>query len=199
VPLRLPDPGTFEHLLKEVRVPADSLVRLSKYPTTEPYWSHGRFRFDGPPAGAAGAFGTCYAADDLAVAFAESVIHESAWFKNGHYEVSKADLDLRHIISLHRPKAPELVLADLTGENLKALGLNNDLSSGDDYTLPMAWSQGVHDADRKWDGLLYVSRQRNDALAVAIFERSGVKKKSARKLRGKVLDELCDRYGVVAT
>jgi hypothetical protein len=191
--LRLPDSGTYEHLLKEARVPAESLVRLSKYPKTEPYWPHGRFRLNGPVAGAPGTFGMCYAADDLAVAFAESVIHESAWFKSGYYGVSKADLDLRHIIFLARPKAPELVLADLTGGNLKALDLNNDISSGDDYTLPMAWAKGVHDADPKWDGLLYVSRQRNGALAVAAFERSGVRKKSSRKLRGKVLDDLCGR------
>jgi hypothetical protein len=196
VPLRLPDPGTFEHLLEEVRVPADGLVRLSKFPATEPYWSRGRYRFDGPAAGP-NAFGTCYAANDLAVAFAESVIHQAAWFKNGHYEVLQADIDQRHIIQLSRPRAPELTLADLTGENLKVLGLNNDISSGDDYALSMAWAKGIHDANPKWDGLLYISRQRHDAVAVAVFERSGVRKKTSRKLAGKVLDELCNRYGVV--
>lgn len=90
----------------------------------------------------------------------------------------------------------ELVLADFTGEALKALGLNNDISAGDDYTMPMAWAKAVHDAGTKWDGILYTSRQHNDRQAVAIFERSGVKKSRSRKLTGKTLDDLCDRFGV---
>ncbi len=72
--LRLPDAGSFEHRLEEVAVSANSLLRLSRHPMTEPFWSHGRYRFDGPPDG----FGTCYAAVDIAVAFSESVIHECA-------------------------------------------------------------------------------------------------------------------------
>ena len=198
MPPRLPEPGTFEHLLKEVRVEASTLVRLSRYPKTELWWSRGRYRFDGPPAGTLNSFGTCYAAPDLAVAFCESVIHECSWFRNGRYEVAEPDLTDRHIIRLHRPAKPSLVLADLTGKALKGLGPNNDISAGDDYTVPMAWSQGIHEQDPKWDGILYVSRQHNDATAVALFERSGVTKARSRKLEGRVLDRLCDEFGVVA-
>jgi hypothetical protein len=196
--LRLPDPGSFAHLLEEVRVPADSLVRLSKSPKTEPCWSRGRYRFDGPPAGEPGSFGTCYAAGDIAVAFCESVIHECAWFRNGHYEIPLADLTSRHVVHLHRPAQPELVLADLTGKALKKLGLNNDISAGGDYTVPMAWAKAICEADLKWDGILYVSRQHNAGLAVAVFERSGVTKARSRKLEGKALDQLCDEFGAVA-
>ncbi|OIQ74414.1 RES domain protein [mine drainage metagenome] len=195
---RLPDPGTFEPLLKEARVQADTLVRLSKFPETEPFWSRGRYRFDGPPAGTAGSFGTCYAADDVAVAFCESVIHECAWFRNGHHEIPLADLTSRHVVHLHRPAKPELVLVDLTGSALKTLGLNNDISAGNDYAVPMAWAKAVHDAAPQWDGIRYVSRQHNDRFAVALFERSGVTKARAHKLAGKALDKLCDAFGVVA-
>jgi hypothetical protein len=196
--LRLPDPGSFEHLLEAVRVPADSLVRLSRFPKTEPYWSRGRGRFDGPLAGDPGSFGTCYAAGDIAVAFCESVIHECAWFRNGHYEVALADLTSRQVVQLHRPARPELVLADLTGKALKKLGLNNDISAGGDYSVPMAWARAIHEADSRWDGILYVSRQHNVDRAVALFERSGVTKARARRLEGKALDRLCGEFGVVA-
>lgn len=42
--LRLPEPGTFEQLLRPVRIEVASLVRLSRYPATEPYWSAGVYR-----------------------------------------------------------------------------------------------------------------------------------------------------------
>jgi hypothetical protein len=99
---------------------------------------------------------------------------------------------------LRRPKAPKLVLADLTGAALKTLGLNNDISAGSDNRTSMPWARAIHDADRTWDGILYVSRQRNDMLAVALFERSGVSKTRPLKLGGKALDQLCDEFGVVA-
>ena len=74
--LRLPEPGSFEDLLRPVRIDVASLVRLSRQPATEPYWSLGVYRFDDPEPGRAGAFGTCYAANSIEAAFAESVIHE---------------------------------------------------------------------------------------------------------------------------
>lgn len=196
--LRPPEPGSFEHLLVATRMQADRLVRLSKFPRTEPYWSRGRYRFDGPAPGTPGSFGTCYGSADLSIAFCESVIHECAWFRNGQYQVPMADLTARHIVQLHRPSRPVLVLADLTGTALKKLGLNNDISAGDDYTLPMAWARAIHDADGKWDGIRYVSRQRNSGYAVALFERSAVSVASAVPLAGPQLDDLCDMFNVVA-
>jgi hypothetical protein len=196
--LRPPDAGTFEHLLTEANIPADTLVRLSRYPKTELFWSRGRYRFDGPPAGATGSFGTCYAAPDIGVAFCESVIHESAWFRNGRYQVPLADLTSRHVVQLQRLAKPVLVLADLTGKALKVLGLNNDISAADDYSVSMAWARAIHQVDPKWDGIRYVSRQHNDAIAVALFERSGATKARPHKLAGKALDKLCDEFGVVA-
>ena len=97
-----------------------------------------------------------------------------------------------------RPANPWLLLADLTGTALKKLGLNNDLNAGDDYAVPMAWARAIHDADGKWDGIRYVSRQQNQGLAVALFERSHVRKARSHKLKGTALDDLCDEFGVVA-
>ncbi len=198
MPLRPPEPGSFEHLLEEALVPADTLVRLSRYPRTEPWWSHGRHRFDGPLPDTPGSFGTCYAAQRLQVAFAESVIHECGWFRNGRYEVPEADLKARHIVTLQRLDKPKLVLADLTGKALKNLGLNNDVSAGDDYEPTMAWAAAIHHASVKWDGIRYVSRQHNDEYVVALFERSQVGKHRSQPLQGKQLDDLCNEFKVVS-
>lgn len=197
MPLRLPEPGSFERLLQEYRVPVAALQRLSRYPKREPFFSRGRFRFDGSPAGQGGSFGTCYAGLSLDVAFAESVIHEASWWHEGRFQVPAVSVDSRHRVLFQRPAAPELVLADFTGAALKRLGLNNDLCSGDDYTLPMAWAAAVHDADAKWDGIAYVSRQVNDGLAVAVFERAGIKRKNSRKLTLRQRRLMCARFGVV--
>ncbi len=137
--LRRPEPGSFEHLLRPVRVEVAALVRLSRHPATEPWWSSGVYRFDDPQPDAPGAFGVCYAAGSLEVAFAESVIHESGRFVDGRYEVPLADLAARSAVGFRHPRRRSLRLVDLSGASLKALGLNNDISASDDYALPQAW------------------------------------------------------------
>ena len=151
--LRLPEPGTFEDLLRPVRVEVASLVRLSRYPGTEPYWSSGVYRFDDPDPGRAGEFGTCYTA-----------------------KVPSAELTERSVVRFVCGHRKTLVLADLTGAALKALGLNNDISALADYSVSQAWAQATHDVDPRWQGIRYVSRQMNKGFAYAIFERSGLKK-----------------------
>ena len=89
-----------------------SLVRLSRHPATEPYWSAGVYRFDDPEPGRAGAFGTCYTASSIEVAFAESVIHESGRFVDGSYEVPAAELTERSVVRFACDRRKSLVLAD---------------------------------------------------------------------------------------
>ena len=196
--LRLPERGTFEDRLHPVRIEIASLVRLSRKPATEPYWSAGVHRFDDPQPDRRGAFGTCYTANSIAVAFAESVIHEAGRFVAGRYEVPQAELTERSIVRFRSERRRTLVLADLTGEALKALGLNNDISASDDYTVSQAWAQAIHDAGTRWDGIRYISRQMNKGFAYALFDRSKLVKLSAERLKDRVLDELCDRFNVAA-
>jgi len=198
VSLRLPETGTFEDLLRPVRVEVSSLVRLSRYPATEPYWSSGVYRFDDPDPGRAGEFGACYTAGSIEVAFAESVIHESGRFVDGAYEVPSAELTERSVVRFACGHRKTLVLADLTGAALKALGLNNDISALADYSVSQAWAQAIHDADPRWQGIRYVSRQMNKGFAYAIFERSGLKKLRSEKLKVAQLDALCDLFNVTA-
>ena len=192
--LRKPEPGTFEHLLRPAEVSARSMVRLSRRPLFEPWFGRSASgRFDDPLC----QFGVCYAADDVATAFAETVVHGSALFQGGQYVVMVGDLTSRWVVTLRRAKQTKLRLADLTGEALKALGLNNDISATDDYTRTQAWARAIHEADSEWDGLRYVSRQLNDHHCYAIFERSGAPKQGSTRLEGTRLDDLCNRFGVV--
>lgn len=198
VRLRLPEPGSFEDLLAPVRIEIASLVRLSRHPSSEPYWSTAVYRFDDPDPDRASAFGTCYTASSIEVAFAESVIHESGRFVGGTHEVPSAELTERSVVRFTGERRKTLVLADLTGAALKSLGLNNDISASADYSVSQAWAQAIHGASSRWDGIRYVSRQMNKGFAYAIFERSGLRKLKAEKLKSRQLDELCDRFNVTA-
>jgi hypothetical protein len=198
VSLRLPEPGSFEDLLRPVRIEVASLVRLSRHPATEPYWSAGVYRFDDPGPGSYGRFGTCYTASNIEVAFAESVIHECGRFIGGSYEVPTVELTERWVVRFTCEGRKALVLADLTGAALKSLGLNNDISASANYLTSQAWAQAIHGANAAWDGIRYVSRQMNKGFAYAIFERSGLRKLRAEKLKARQVDDLCDRFNVTA-
>lgn len=124
-------------------------------------------------------------------------MHESSLFQGGQYVVMVGDLTGRWVVTLRGPKRTKLRLADLTGEALKALGLNNDISATDDYTRTQAWARAIHEVDVGWDGIRYVSRQLNDHHCYAIFERSGASTQGSVRLEGALLDNLCTRFGVV--
>ncbi len=132
------------------------------------------------------------------MAFAECVIHGYGRFVGGRYEVPAAELTERSVVRFAGERRKTLVLADLTGAALKALGLNNDISASADYTTSQAWAQAVHGAILRWDGIRYVSRQMNKGFAYAIFERSGLRKLRAERLKARQVDELCDRFNVIA-
>jgi hypothetical protein len=146
-------------------------LRLTRQPDTEPYWGKSqRYRFDDPLA----RFGVTYAAEQLEVAFAETILHEVADFDGGAWIVPHHDIDRRWIVS-YTPPARELQLLDLTGVHLKRLGLNNDVCSGSDYAFTQALSRAVHDQVPEADGIYYLSRQLNTQFAAAFFERSALK------------------------
>jgi RES domain len=160
--------------LRLTTLAAHRLMRLSRSPATEPWWGKNKsYRFDDP----AQSYGVTYAALTLDVAFAEAVLHQKGLFVDDHWVLDKARITERHVVGFEHPDAHlgrRLRIADLTGARLKALGLNNDLCSSDDYTHSMAVSNAIYDQVPSADGILYVSRQLNTGLAVALFERSGV-------------------------
>ncbi|AKJ31063.1 RES family NAD+ phosphorylase [Caldimonas brevitalea] len=198
--LRKPKKGSFESRLQVVPVSTQDLWRFSKFPDTEPYWAtRGHYRFD-DPGGAVGAatFGVLYVGHLPEVAFAESCIHENSLFNTdtGRFEVPKAVLTGRSLVNFRHPAKPQLLMADLTGPALKALGLNNDISAGNDYGIPQQWSAAIHTARPDVDGIRYASRQLNSSFCYAVFQRSGLARDQYRPLPPDLLEALCARFNV---
>ena len=175
--------------------------RLSKSPATEPFFCRsGGYRFDDPAAHAtAGAnYGVLYVAQDPETAFCESVIHEGSLFRNGSFEVAKSALAERSLVAFKHRTKDVLSFVDMTGDALKALGLNNDLSAGDDYLIPQQWSKAIHDSLPDVDGIRYVSRQRNNCYCFAIFDRSELISDSWAPLSDGDVAVLCVQFNVKA-
>lgn len=163
--------GPDDHLIGRIRIltlPCQRLLRLSRGPDQEPWFAHDALhRFDDPHgrAGHPGTdrFGVLYAAERIDTAFAESVIHDGSLFdrKLGAYSVAASRVRQRQIVTFKRRHGDaELRLADLCGENLKALGLNADLITGDDYRACQAWARKIHDDPRELDGIAFVRHPR---------------------------------------
>lgn len=198
--LRRPKAGTFEAHLHTVQISTDDMWRLSRFPTTEPWWAvNARYRFD-DAAGANGraSFGVLYVGHTHDVAFAESIIHENSLFnaKAGRFEVAQADLYGRSLVSFRHPTRKRLTLVDLTGDALKRLGLNNDISAGSRYRVPQLWSSAIHAARPDADGLRFCSRQLNNDYCYAIYDRSGLEKDDFAALPDDLVDRLCTRFNV---
>ena len=187
-----PSKAILNRLLVPVDVEVASLVRMSRAPSREPFWSKlRRYRFDDPK----GRFGVLYAGDAIETSFAESVIHERAVFQNGAYVLELADFLSRQPVWYAATKT-HLQLVDLSGAHLKALGLNNDISAGQAYGESQQWSRAVHQASPRWDGIRYVSRQHNRRYAFALFERSALKVGGTRPLTVKEQAAICAAFNV---
>lgn len=117
----------------------------------------------------------------------------AGWFVGGSHEAPAADLTGCSVVrfACERRKTP--VLADLTGAALEVLGLNNDVSASGDCAASQAWAPAIHGASPRWDGIQCVSRQMNKGFAYAIFERSGLCKLRAERLKARRVDDPCDR------
>lgn len=152
--------------------------RLTRFPHTEPWWGkQKRYRFDDPQC----EFGVTYVAEELDVVFAETILHEEGAFVDGSWLVGYDKVDERSIVYYTHPDTKsKLKLFDLTGVQLKALGLNNDICSADNYLPSQEVSRIVHENVPDADGIYYVSRQLNTEHAAALFERSGVRCTSAK-------------------
>ena len=199
--LRPPDAGTFERRVSLVAWPTTQLWRLSKYPVTEPFFGRsGRHRFDDPSGRAidGAGYGVLYVAQDPETAFCETVLHDGSLFRHGSFEVAQSALSERSLVAFRHRSKDSLSFADMTGNALKSLGLNNDISAGDDYLLPQQWSKAIHDAFPDVDGIRYVSRQRNDCYCFAVFDRSRLVSDSWAPLTNSDIAILCARFNTKA-
>ncbi len=149
--------------------------RISSLPDSEPWWGKARHgRFDDP----LGNFGVTYASETLAAAFAETVIHEAGYYAAGAWCVPSSHIDARWVVTYAHPRSVSLL--DLTGANLKRLGLNNDICATSDYAFTQTLSRALHEQLPNVDGIYYISRQLNTRCAAAFFERSGIRCSATR-------------------
>lgn len=160
-----PDPDFDRFVLGLTAVESSDLIRISRYPATEPYFSRSKgHRFDDPLQ----SYGVCYAGQTLAGAFAETLLHDLVPTR-GAYPLDEQSLRDRHAILF----AGDIIqLAELTGAHLKRIGGTNDISSELPYDTTQRWSRAVHDHPAKVGGLVYVSRHMNDQRAFALFDRA---------------------------
>lgn len=153
-------------------LPDDSLVvRLpSGTPLVRVHWSDKGPIFFGPPKGVAlsnrfdapaGEYGTLYAAEDLAGAFAETMLRKAARII-GWPAVAQRSWS---ILNLQR----EVALAQLHGDGLAWHGVTSDICTGDNYQPSQAISMAFH--NKGLDGIVYRSRYNNDQLCYALFDR----------------------------
>ena len=170
--MRVPDFAALhdDGKLRLVERDASTLLRLTRWPATELYFGRNKAsRFDDPLQ----QYSVAYVARSLEVAFAETVLHESALYDAGAWIVPGSMLRERSVVHLEADRA--LRLADLTGPSLKRLGLDNQVSAGTDYGPTWALSRALHESVPECDGIVYVSRHNNTGEAVALFERSGAR------------------------
>ncbi len=152
------------------RCQPSTLYRISRYTSGEPHFGRtGANRFDAPGClhGAA-EFGASYLGFSLAVALAESILHDEMPVMGG-FQIAPTVFENSHLI---RFDGKPLKLANLTGAALKRYGGTADLSGTSDYATTQQWSLAVHRNPGNFDGFVYMSRHLNTGMATILFDRA---------------------------
>lgn len=169
---RLPAVPKLPDTLPKVEVDPASLFRMSRHASGEPYFGRpDTNRFDDPNPDPAARYGTCYLGTSFAVAVAETVLHDLAP-RNGCFQVDVASIESRYVV---RFDGEPLVLADFTGAALKRIGGHAGLTGSASYRTTKRWSAAAHAHSDHVDGMLYMSRHKNDEKAVVLFDRAAGK------------------------
>lgn len=169
-PLSAPPEVLRTEAFPAVNVPATTLIRISSFTTNEPFFGNsGNNRFDAPHPDPR--YRTSYVGTSLAVAVAETLLHDEAPV-HGRYVLPLDALRNLHVL---RFEGEVLLLLPLIGAQLKRLGGNADLAGSYDYSKTHAWSAAVYDNPAKYDGILYMSRHLNTEQAVVLFDRAASK------------------------
>lgn len=171
IPLGPADAAATARLAPVAMEPA-MLVRVSDFTTNEPYFAAtGANRFDAPGCPGSPEFATCYFGTDLTVALAETVLHDDLP-DAGFFRLARSRFVDKYVL---RFAGETLMLADLTGPNLKRLEGHAELSGTGNYAVAQAWSFAVHRNPGRYDGFTFMSRHINDARAVVLFDRARAK------------------------
>ena len=178
--------------INTVEVDPATLFRVSGHKTGEPYF--GRWdssRFDDPNTDHDARYGTCYLGTSFAVAIAETLLHDRKPIK-GWFVVELDVIKSRFVVQF---KGSPLVLADLTGAELRRIGGQAQLSGTPSYKITKKWSLAIHSHPSTVDGFIYMSRHKNDEKAIVLFDRA------EHKLQMRSVTPLPDHpdFGQVAT
>lgn len=173
-PLALPSKPSLPTALSIIVVNPADLYRVSSHTTGEPFFGKNNVnRFDDPNPVDAARYGTSYFGLSLAVAVAETLLHDRRPVKNC-FIINTAVIDTRYVL---RFDGTPLTLADCTGTALKLMGGMADLSGTSSYTKTKKWSAELHAHADQVDGFLYMSRHKNDEKAIVLFNRAASKVK----------------------
>lgn len=174
VPLSPPPPIlATDNSLPVTRLLPRQLVRISQYPSGEPFFgASGSNRFDAPGClTGAPEFRSCYLGFTLEVAIAETLLHDEIPV-NGAFRFSVDALNKRYV---HRFSGSALRMLDLTGATLKRLSGHADLAGTASYEITRQWSLAVFCNPQNFDGFMYMSRHLNTERAVILFDRAAHK------------------------
>jgi hypothetical protein len=173
-----PPPRRLRELdLATVTIPAENLFRISRFSSGEPFFGRTTAnRFDDPTRVKKRRFGTCYCGLDLETAIAETLLHDEMPVR-GNFRLSFSHFESHQLVAF---KGGELILADLTGAQLKTIGGDGSLSTVVPYTVPQRWALAVHRHPQSVDGIRYVARHLNDRYAIVVFDRASSKIGAAR-------------------
>ena len=158
--------------LSLIRVQPTSLFRVSSHDTGEPYFGkHKGNRFDDPHPDPAARYGTSYFGETFDVAVAETLLHDRTPEK-GYFYIERAVILNRLLIAFD---GDELVLANVTGAELRRMGGHAGLSGTSNLKTPQKWSSTIYHHADNVDGFAFISRHLNNAMAYVLFDRAAYK------------------------
>jgi hypothetical protein len=179
-----PPPRRFsQQALPTVQYRTGNLLRISRFAGGEPYFGRsGKNRFDDDSRPKKSRFGTCYCANALVTAVAETLLHDRLP-EDGRFRVDQTELETLLVYQL---AGRRLRLANLMGGDLKTLGADGRISTELPAHMPRRWARAIHGHPAQVDGIRYISRHVNDQEAVVLFDRAASK---VRVLAPHKLDE----------
>jgi hypothetical protein len=150
------------------------------------------YRFDAP----GGEYRTCYAAESLDGAFAETILHGRA----GTRFLAKAFIHQRAFSTVRVER--DLTLAKLCDDGLFWHGTEAGISASIDYTEPRRLALNFFQEVLDLDGIVYRARHNNGEYCYALFDRVKVSQLTVVKTQRfdrdpKLADDLAAKYGAV--
>lgn len=154
-------PLDFERQVLPVTLESGLFYRLNPagYASAIYYDASGCGRFD-----IKGQLGVLYLGKTIEAAFIETFGRNL-----GQRFVSRDMIKTRSLFTIESDRP--LKLLQLYGAGLAKLGVDSELSSGREYSLPRLWCEAIYSHPQQVDGIYYMSRHDNTQLCCGLFDR----------------------------